>query len=281
VHEHVVHRVSPVLAPYVREVAGYRHEGSPPGVHVGMPSTSLTLVMAFGAPVVVSVGTAAATTHAYPTVVAGLHTAPVHIHHDGGEHGLHIALTPWGCRALLGLPAGELAEQSVRLEEVLGPRATALHDELESSDDWQERFAAVERVLLAALAAPRRPSSVAPEVGQAWRRIVGTGGRARVDSVAREVGWSTRHLQSQFRGELGLTPKTVARLARFERSVVAARDVRRSLAGVAAECGYADQAHLAREWRELAGLPPSRWRAEDALAFVQDEAPTGGAPLSA
>ena len=98
------------------------------------------------------------------------------------------------------------------------------------------------------------------------------GGRTQVAGVASDVGWSTRHLEQRFRGELGITPKAAVRITRFERSVDAARDPRRRLADVAADCGYADQAHLAREWRDLAGLPPSRWRAEDDLAFVQDDA---------
>jgi AraC-like DNA-binding protein len=93
-----------------------------------------------------------------------------------------------------------------------------------------------------------------------------------VTGVASGVGWSTRHLEQRFRSEFGITPKAAVRITRFERSVDAARDPRRRLSDVAAECGYADQAHLAREWRDLAGRPPSRWRIEDDLAFVQDEA---------
>jgi transcriptional regulator GlxA family with amidase domain len=110
-----------------------------------------------------------------------------------------------------------------------------------------------------------------PEVEQAWRLIRRGGGRTPVAGVASDVGWSTRHLEQRFRGEFGITPKAAVRITRFERSVDAARDPRRRLADVAAECGYADQAHLAREWRDLAGRPPSRWRVEDDLAFVQDE----------
>ena len=79
-------------------------------------------------------------------------------------------------------------------------------------------------------------------------------------------------VEHRFRSEFGVTPKEVARITRFERSVAAARDPRRRLADIAVACGYADQAHLARDWRDLAGRPPSRRRVEDELAFVQDEA---------
>jgi len=108
-------------------------------------------------------------------------------------------------------------------------------------------------------------------VSEAWRLIRRGRGLTPVAAVASDVGWSTRHLEHRFRGEFGITPKSAVRLTRFERSVEAVRDPRRGLADVAADCGYADQSHLAREWRDLAGLPPSRWRVEDDLAFVQDD----------
>jgi AraC-like DNA-binding protein len=83
-----------------------------------------------------------------------------------------------------------------------------------------------------------------------------------------ETGWSGRHLAGRFRAEIGLTPKTAARVIRFSRArnllitrVTADRE--HSLADLAACCGYFDQAHLAREFRSLAGCPPSQWIAEE------------------
>jgi len=80
--------------------------------------------------------------------------------------------------------------------------------------------------------------------------------------VARELGWSHRRLIARFRDEVGLPPKFVARIARFERAREAlAADPASGLADVAARCGYADQAHLTREVGELAGMTPARLRA--------------------
>ena len=103
-----------------------------------------------------------------------------------------------------------------------------------------------------------------PEVGRALALL--TRG-VPVAATADEVGYSRRHLGTLLRAETGLAPKQLHRLGRFERS----RSLvgRRPLAEVAARCGYADQAHLAREWRDLAGCPPSTWIAEE-LPFVQD-----------
>lgn len=107
----------------------------------------------------------------------------------------------------------------------------------------------------------------------AWDLLVGSRGRARVDEVAREVGWSRRHLSARFRAEFGLPPKAVARIARFDhaRQLLTATPLGQ-IATVAADCGYADQAHLTRDWRQLADRAPRRWLAEEVLPFLQDAA---------
>jgi transcriptional regulator GlxA family with amidase domain len=93
-----------------------------------------------------------------------------------------------------------------------------------------------------------------------------------VGEVARELGWSHRRLIARFRDEVGLPPKLVARIARFERAHEAiVADAAADLAAVAARCGYADQAHLSREVAAFAGTTPGRMRG-DAVNSVQDPA---------
>ena len=108
-----------------------------------------------------------------------------------------------------------------------------------------------------------------PELGEAWRRMRGADGRVRVADLADEVGWSRRHLGERFRTELGLAPKQAARVLRFERAGRLLRSGRADLAGLAAECGFYDQAHLTNEWRALAGCTPGTWITEE-LPFLQD-----------
>ena len=82
------------------------------------------------------------------------------------------------------------------------------------------------------------------------------------------MGWSPRRLLERFRAEIGLGPQQAARVARFDAArrrlaaevvAEAAGGTRADLALVAADCGYADQAHMTREWCVHAGLPPKRW----------------------
>lgn len=109
---------------------------------------------------------------------------------------------------------------------------------------------------------------VSPEVGYAWQRLLRTGGRVAISRLAAETGWSDRHLRGRFRAEIGLTPKAAARVIRFDRARrLLGRGqragARPSLADLAASCGYYDQAHLDREFRDLAGCPPTAWLAEE------------------
>ena len=99
----------------------------------------------------------------------------------------------------------------------------------------------------------------------AWRLLHGHDGVVDVSRLAAEVGWNRRHLAQRFQDEFGLGPKLTGRVMRFDRSkqLVAAGTTR--LADIAATCGYYDQAHMARDWREFAGCPPTAWAEEEEL----------------
>jgi AraC-like DNA-binding protein len=201
-------------------------------------------------------------------LASGLAARPAVIAHDGNQFGVQLDLTPAGARGLLGLPAGELAEIVVDLEDLVGPAAPELLERMAAATSWPDRFAVLDQVLERRLGV--LPPSEAP-LRRAWHLLVRSGGSLRVDRLADEVGWSRRHLTARFSGEFGLSPKELARVVRFERSKLLIQRGRwRTLADVAATCGYYDQAHLTREWSRLAGCPPSVWLAEEELPNVQD-----------
>lgn len=254
------------LAPYATSIVGYRLEGFPPGTHIGMPSGSLTLVISLSEPLELSGSFVRGRQH-FAASIAGLHAAPVTIHHDGSQHGIQLALTPAGARALFGLPASELASAVVHLDQVFGRGAHELLERLQAAAGWQRRLAVVEEALVRAIGA-RGPGR--DEVVEAWSVLERSHGRAPIAALADHVGWSRRHLAAQFRAEFGHSPKTAGRVLRFERSRSLLSAGGHSIADVAAECGYADQAHLTREWRDLAGTTPGHWAEDDEFAFVQD-----------
>ncbi len=270
--EWVDHRVHPALRGLVATAVGYRQEGLAPGLHRGLPSPHLTFVVTLDEPLVLLAhpdpGQAPGR---YDGLVGGLHTRPALIEHPGRQAGLQLSLTPAGARALLGVPAGALASLDAPVDDVLGAPGRELVDRVRSAPDWRGRFGAVEQVLLRSA---RQDSAPAPEVAEAWRLTTAAGGRLRVAEVAARVGWSDRHLEKRFRAETGLSPKEAARVVRFDRArrVLATRAGARDLAGLAADLGFADQAHLTREWRALTGLSPTGWLAAE-FGFVQDRPP--------
>ena len=77
-------------------------------------------------------------------------------------------------------------------------------------------------------------------------------------SLAKELGWSRKHLTVCFRREFGMPPKLFARILRFDHAIrLMRRDRVPSWAELADACGYADQAHLTRDFRAFAGSPPA------------------------
>ena len=186
--------------------------------------------------------------------VAGVHDQPTTVRHDGRARCLQLNLTPLGARAVLGVPLAELTNRVVPLEDLLGPAARRLEERLDGAGGWAERFALLDEELLAraAAAAPLRP-----DVVRAWRRLSGSDGAVEVGALAAELGCSRRHLSSRFGEEVGLPPKTYARLLRFRRASDALiHGGEDRLATVAAACGYSDQSHLNREFRQFAGATP-------------------------
>ena len=279
-NESTVRRPPALLAPYVEEIVGYRMAGYQPGEHVGMPSRHLTFIVSFDDPLELSVlPDGRRQTTRFDAMLGGLHTTPAMIRHDGRQHGIELDVTPAGARALFGLPAGALAATVVPLDALWGRLAGELLDRLDAATSWAERFSVVEGVLLRALSARVEiPSGARPETTEAWRRLETMAGRVEIGELAADLGWSRRHLTARFTDEFGVGPKQLARVLRFEQSVGMLRRPRRpTLAAIAAECGYADQAHMARDWRQLAGSSPSQWLATEQLPFVQDaESAEGG-----
>jgi AraC-like DNA-binding protein len=143
------------------------------------------------------------------------------------------------------------------LDDLLGRRAAELVERLDAAPGWQARFAVLDALLARWLRPDPRPDVPAT---RAWNRIQDVSGRLPVGALAAELGVSRRRLETGFRREFGLTPKTVARVARFQRAAGLLGAPSGTFAAAAA-CGYADQPHFNREVRALAGITPTELRA--------------------
>jgi AraC-like DNA-binding protein len=155
--------------------------------------------------------------------------------------------------AALGLPLSELLNQRVDLAELQPRLADQLDPDL-SAD------AALQRLIAVASKLAQTPD---PAVYAAVRRLHDP--RARVETLADELGFSERQLRRRFHAAVGYGPKTLQRVLRFRRFLEHA-DAGADLARAALDAGYADQAHLTRDCARLSGLTPSRLTSERAIA---------------
>ncbi|SCL22004.1 AraC-type DNA-binding protein [Micromonospora pallida] len=163
-----------------------------------------------------------------------------------GERWVGLRLPPGTGPAVLGVPADELRDRRVPLADLWGDRATA---ELAERADR----APGEALTAVALTRLRAAGGVDPlGVRVAGRLAAG----ATVATTAAEVGLDPRVLHRRCLALFGYGPKTLARILRMRRALALAR-TGTPLAEVAARSGYADQAHLTRDVRALAGVPPT------------------------
>jgi AraC-like DNA-binding protein len=195
---------------------------------------------------------------------------------DGYQHGVQVELTTVGAMALFGR-VGELNDEAVPIDEVLGSWGRRLVEQLGEAATWEDRFALLDRALGARLAGAARCVQLTPEVAWLKRQLAATGGRAQVEPLMDETGWSRRVVTERFRNQVGVSPKSYARVLRFNRAVAMLKGEgpRPTLADVAIECGYYDQSHFNRDFAALAGCSPAVYLAEveadPGVRFVQDD----------
>ena len=168
------------------------------------------------------------------------------------EPGVMVRLAPLGAYRLLGPGLSETSGSMVGLDDLVGADARRLSERVRSARTWEERGRLLDEFLLDRA---RRGPQPSPEVSHAWHLLARSRGRAPISEIARQVSWSHKHLITKFKQQIGVAPHLAARLVRLS-TVWRHLDDQRDWARIAAECGYADQAHLTREFRRFTGTTP-------------------------
>ena len=166
---------------------------------------------------------------------------------------LGVRFHPHGAAAFLEAPQHEVAGIPITLDDASVPLAKEL-DAVRGFDDVDEAMVFVQALLIRAVDRSRIDRRVAFAVDAIGRRC----GQVSVDALATATGLTRRHLERRFLDTVGVSPKRLARLARFQRALrlLNRRDMTRGGTETAAACGYADQAHFIRDFRLLAGCSP-------------------------
>jgi AraC-like DNA-binding protein len=197
--------------------------------------------------------------------LAGLHDSYAITETCGAQRGVQIDLSPVGAHLLFRLPMHELAHNVVTLEDLFGRDGMHLHEALASADTYQERFDRLDDFFLARLDDALSP---VPSITRALGRLRATRGSVPVGALAAEVGCSRRYLTAGFREHVGVAPKLLGRILRFQHAIQL-MDVRQlGWAEISQTCGYYDQAHLIRDFNQFAGCAP--------VEFARRRLPDGG-----
>jgi AraC-like DNA-binding protein len=204
--------------------------------------------------------------------VSGLHLGPLSVESPSDAEMAGIRLRPPGAAAFLRDSPASIAASVVDLDLILGSGVERLRERLAALPELRDRV----RLLFGAVA--RHVGSARPlssELRGALHAIHARPAAVSVRRLAADSGWSHRHFTARFEAEVGVRPKTYARIARFEAAFAALQTLDRvRWAEFALDRGYSDQAHLVREFRELAGATPTevlRRRAPDGLGLLVDE----------
>lgn len=243
-----------------------------------LPSPEVAMVVNFGSPHrTLDVKDPKQSTRHDNAWVVGLHESYQLSEAVGAREFMAVRFTPIGAHAFLRVPMDLIANHAIELEQLDPKIARQLWTRLDAATDWGSRFAVVESLIAESVmcAWPRTA------VIWAWDKLQHSGGQLEVGLLASEMGWSHRHLIAQFRKHVGLTPKTIGRMLRFNRAVRVVNRLGRDLsndpvskpylearqtengyppdvrwAEVAVDCGYFDQSHFIKEFQEFAGMTP-------------------------
>ncbi len=189
-------------------------------------------------------------------VLTGPRTEPLKTRVRGGDRVWGSILWPGAAPSLLGVDVEALRSGRIPARFALGDAAASVLEErcarIEAEDEASR--------LLDAVFLERLPPTRAldEKVMQAVFRLLHSGGETAISEVASTIGLSPRQLRRRFRKQVGLSPKELARIQRMRVSAVeAVFDDDEPWVAIAADRGYADQAHLIREFRDLLGVTPS------------------------
>ena len=177
--------------------------------------------------------------------VAGAITAPAELTLGAGSSFIALRIWPWAWRLISGRSPGDLADQWAPLQQA-APGFAMSHD--------------VETAMLALQDLTPTRDMIALAAGVAIARTP--------RELSRLAGMSPRVLQRWFEKYVGQPPRTYLRMVRFSDALAELPRTNGGLAGIAADHGFADQAHMAREFRTLAGATASKAKARAQGPFL-------------
>ncbi|MEV0614752.1 helix-turn-helix domain-containing protein [Nonomuraea sp. NPDC050404] len=236
----------------------YYLEGSPPYPRLTLPpSPSALLIFNLGPPFRIRAAAGVETAGYADGCVITIPTRAYVFGYPPGTRSVGVHFKPWGLAPFLGMPAAELRDLPVTIEQVWGrPAVAVLRERLAMAAGPHEMLKLLEEELMRRFTEATGLGLVRHTGGV----IAATGGAVTIGGLSVAAGVSSTYLAQRFKALVGITPKRLARTYRFATTVLAIDP-----AGpvdwpeVAARAGYFDQAHFGHEFRMFTGLTPTRY----------------------
>lgn len=186
--------------------------------------------------------------------VVGQMTRPVLVSPTGRVQILGIRFAPGGTLPFFPCPPDKLTNTITPLADVAAAIDRELSGQIYDAHEWPEKIRLIETTLIRLLRAKENSGA---SLQGAISRIIRAGGQTSVDLLANDLGISGRQLERRFLNEVGLGPKLLCRILRFQQVFRAVESADANWARIAADCGYYDQAHLIRDFRQFAEQTPA------------------------
>jgi len=245
-----------MLRPWVLEYTGYREISAKQSiVRREVPSTVVGLIINFGSPFSIVDPLPNADWQLRSTFIAGLHERPALVASDGNAYCLQIDFTPLGACRFFNSSLAAINHATTPLSDVLGNDGSLWIEQLQHCGSWQQRFALVSQYLVKRFANATQPK---PEVEKAWELLQQSKGRIKITKLAQYLNCSREYCSRLVKNELGMAPKSLAKVIRFETALQLHAAGHTSLADLAVICGYSDQAHFNTECKTLSGSTPKQ-----------------------
>lgn len=206
------------------------------------------------------------------TELIGQMTRPYDVVTEGEPLYFGIKFHPHGFSVFTREPIDTLRDQSIDVRLLFGTAFRAVEARIQDTRCFDRFVAEMEAFLGARLHEKRRDSRAFAVVDRVVAAIFRGPGDGRLSQACEDLGVGPRQLQASFRALAGLSPKQLASMVRFQRSLPPLR-AGRPLAEIALACGYYDQAHFNHEFRRFAGMAPTDWKRAQAPLngfFVDD-----------